>query len=144
MASPSAAVLSHARLLPRIPRSLVPAAGAAARRPSSICRCSSSTRQVEPPNLAQLCDKARISLSPKEIEEFTPQISKVVDWFSQLQDVDVENVEPAIRVGAVDGTNTLRADQPVTFQDREALLAAIPDREGPYMKVPKILKENEE
>ncbi|KAL3678656.1 hypothetical protein R1sor_021612 [Riccia sorocarpa] len=139
MASPSAAVLSHARLLPRLPRTI------AAARTSSICRCSSSSaRQVEPPNLVELCDKARISLSPKEIEEFSPQISKVVDWFSQLQDVDVENIEPAIRVGAAEGTNNLRADIPVTFQDREAMLASIPDREGPYMKVPKILKENEE
>ncbi|BBN20089.1 hypothetical protein Mp_8g16340 [Marchantia polymorpha subsp. ruderalis] len=138
--SSSAALLAHARLLPR----RLPPLSPFVRPCSASSASSSSTRQVEPPNLAQLCDKARISLSAKEIEEFSPQISKVVDWFAQLQDVDVENIEPAIRVGALDGKSALRADTPVIFEERETMIASLPDREGPYMRVPKILKENVE
>ncbi|CAM6084395.1 unnamed protein product [Calypogeia fissa] len=101
-------------------------------------------RQVEPPNLTQLCEKARLHLTPEEIADFTPKIASVVDWFSQLQDVDVENVAPAIRVGEVEGESTLRADVPSIFEEQEAMLAAAPEREGPYLKVPRILKENTE
>ncbi|CAM6123565.1 unnamed protein product [Calypogeia fissa] len=101
-------------------------------------------RQVEPPNLTQLCEKARLHLTPEEIADFTPKIASVVDWFSQLQDVDVENVVPAVRVGEVEGESTLRADVPSIFEEQEAMLAAAPEREGPYLKVPRILKENTE
>ncbi|KAK4369165.1 hypothetical protein RND71_012957 [Anisodus tanguticus] len=52
---------------------------------------------LEPPNVARLSETARISLTPQEIEEFAPKIRQVIDWFGQLQDVDLKSIEPAIR-----------------------------------------------
>ncbi|PWA51614.1 glutamyl-tRNA(Gln) amidotransferase subunit C, chloroplastic/mitochondrial [Artemisia annua] len=94
---------------------------------------------LERPNVAHLAQTARISLSPQEAEEFAPKIQQVVDWFGQLQDVDLQSIEPSIRADTEAGS--VREDSPVTFDNREAIIAAIPSYEEPYIKVPKVLKQ---
>ena len=51
--------------------------------------------------------------------------------------MDVSNVPPAIRAD-VDAGNVLRADAEQQFQQRDELLADVPDREGPFVRVPKV------
>ena len=58
--------------------------------------------------------------------------------FDQLQAIDVEGVPPATDAG-VDGFAALRPDTPVPSDDMGAALGQAPTREGPYIKVPKIL-----
>ncbi|PWA71571.1 glutamyl-tRNA(Gln) amidotransferase subunit C, chloroplastic/mitochondrial [Artemisia annua] len=94
---------------------------------------------LERPNVARLAETARISLTPQEAEDFAPKIQQVVDWFGQLQDVDLQSVEPSIRADTEAGS--FREDSPVTFDNREAIIAAIPSYEEPYIKVPKVLKQ---
>ncbi|OAY54215.1 hypothetical protein MANES_03G057500v8 [Manihot esculenta] len=57
---------------------------------------------LEPPNLPRLAETARISLTPDEVEEFAPKIRQVIDWFGQLQAVDLSSVDPAIRAGSLE------------------------------------------
>ncbi|GLJ45869.1 hypothetical protein SUGI_0965730 [Cryptomeria japonica] len=104
-------------------------------------RFNSARSNLQPPDVHQLAAKARISLTPKQVEEFGPKIGQVIDWFGQLQDVDLENVEPTIQAD-IDNPSNLRPDSPIIFEDREAMLAAVPVLEKPYIKVPKILKDN--
>ncbi|XP_010244391.1 PREDICTED: glutamyl-tRNA(Gln) amidotransferase subunit C, chloroplastic/mitochondrial-like [Nelumbo nucifera] len=92
-----------------------------------------------PPDLPLLAETARISLIPKEAEEFAPKIRQVIDWFGQLQAVDLQSIEPALRADT-EGDN-LRNDVPETFENREAMLAAVPSFEEPYIKVPKVLNK---
>ncbi|XP_074317333.1 glutamyl-tRNA(Gln) amidotransferase subunit C, chloroplastic/mitochondrial [Silene latifolia] len=94
---------------------------------------------LDPPDVARLAQTARISLSSQEVEEFGPKIQQVVDWFGQLQAVDLESIEPAIR-SDIDGDN-LRGDVPLEFEDKDAIIAAIPNYDEPYIKVPKVLSK---
>ncbi|KAH7523573.1 glutamyl-tRNA(Gln) amidotransferase subunit C, chloroplastic/mitochondrial [Ziziphus jujuba] len=94
---------------------------------------------LEPPDVPRLAETARISLAPHEVEEFAPKIRQVIDWFGQLQAVDLQSVEPAIRADT-QGDN-FRDDVPETFENREAIIAAVPNYEEPYVKVPKILNK---
>ncbi|OAY54216.1 glutamyl-tRNA(Gln) amidotransferase subunit C, chloroplastic/mitochondrial [Manihot esculenta] len=94
---------------------------------------------LEPPNLPRLAETARISLTPDEVEEFAPKIRQVIDWFGQLQAVDLSSVDPAIRADT-EGEN-LRDDIPQPYEKREAAVAAIPSYEEPYIKVPKVLNK---
>ncbi|XP_076946088.1 glutamyl-tRNA(Gln) amidotransferase subunit C, chloroplastic/mitochondrial-like [Bidens hawaiensis] len=71
---------------------------------------------LERPDVARLAETARISLTPQEAEEFAPKIQQVVDWFGQLQDVDLQSVEPAIRPDTEAGS--FREDSPETFDNR--------------------------
>ncbi|KAK8654818.1 hypothetical protein V6N13_107416 [Hibiscus sabdariffa] len=84
---------------------------------------STKTRSsLQPPDLPRLAETARISLAPNEVEEFAPKIRQVIDWFGQLQAVDLDNVEPALRADT-EGDN-LREDVPETFENTEALIAS--------------------
>lgn len=98
-----------------------------------------SSSSLDPPDVARLAETARISLTPQEIEEFGPKVQKVVQWFGQLQAVDLESIEPAIRADT-EGDN-FREDLPETFENREAIIDSIPSYEGPYIKVPNVLNK---
>ncbi|XP_071696346.1 glutamyl-tRNA(Gln) amidotransferase subunit C, chloroplastic/mitochondrial-like [Rutidosis leptorrhynchoides] len=95
---------------------------------------------LERPNVARLAETARISLTPQEAEEFGPKIQQVVDWFGQLQDVDLHSIEPSIRADTEAGS--FREDSSETFANREAIVAAVPSYEEPYIKVPKVLNKD--
>ncbi|GAB2275828.1 hypothetical protein Dimus_010577 [Dionaea muscipula] len=105
----------------------------------TVKRGCSFRSSLEPPDVARLAETARISLTPQQVEKFGPKIQQVVDWFGQLQVVDLESVEPAIRAD-IEGDN-LREDLPKNFGNREAIIAAIPSYEEPYIKVPKVLNK---
>ncbi|KAF2286985.1 hypothetical protein GH714_036726 [Hevea brasiliensis] len=94
---------------------------------------------LQPPDMPRLAETARISLTPNEVEEFAPKIGRVIHWFGQLQAVDLNGVEPAIRADT-EGEN-LHDDIPQTYENREAAVAAIPSYEEPYIKVPKVLNK---
>ncbi|KAB1204327.1 Glutamyl-tRNA(Gln) amidotransferase subunit C, chloroplastic/mitochondrial [Morella rubra] len=103
------------------------------------CSTTTTRSSLEPPDVPRLAETARISLTPNEVEEFAPKIRQVVDWFGQLQDVDLQSIEPAIRADT-EG-NDLRDDIPETFENREAMIAAVPSYEEPYIKVPRVLNK---
>ncbi|CAA7025491.1 unnamed protein product [Microthlaspi erraticum] len=94
---------------------------------------------LQPPDVARLAETARISLTPAEIEECGTKLRQVTDWFGQLQQVDVNSVEPAIRA-EMEGGN-LREDAPETFENRESIRASIPSFDEAYLKVPKVLNK---
>ncbi|PIA52470.1 hypothetical protein AQUCO_01000387v1 [Aquilegia coerulea] len=94
---------------------------------------------LPPPDVSRLAETARISLTEKEVEEFAPKIQQVIDWFGQLQAVDLESIEPALRADAEE--DNLRENVPETFENREALIAAVPNYEDPYIIVPKVLNK---
>lgn len=100
---------------------------------------SIKSSSLDPPDVGRLAETSRISLTSQEVEEFGPKIQQVVEWFGQLQAVDLESVEPAIR-SDIDGDN-LREDLPRAFENREAIIAAIPSYEVSYIKVPKVLNK---
>ncbi|XP_052211354.1 glutamyl-tRNA(Gln) amidotransferase subunit C, chloroplastic/mitochondrial [Diospyros lotus] len=102
-------------------------------------RSYSARSGLPPPDLPRLAEIARISLTPEEIEEFAPKIQQVVDWFGQLQAVDLESIQPAIRADTE--SENLRGDVPETFENREAMVASIPSYEEPFIKVPKVLNK---
>ncbi|XP_031505561.1 glutamyl-tRNA(Gln) amidotransferase subunit C, chloroplastic/mitochondrial [Nymphaea colorata] len=106
---------------------------------SSFVAMFAST-SVPPPDVAKLAESARIVLTSEEVEQFTPKIRQVVDWFGQLQAVDLESVEPALRAD-MDVYDNLRPDAPEIFKNRESMLSSVPSYDEPYIKVPKVLNK---
>ncbi|KXZ42805.1 hypothetical protein GPECTOR_117g370 [Gonium pectorale] len=87
------------------------------------------------PNIADLAKMSQISVSEQEAADWAPKINSVLDWFGQLQSVDVAGVTPAIH--AYSEGNRLRPDEPRAYAARAELLAAAPQTEGTYVRVPK-------
>ncbi len=68
-------------------------------------------------HIAQL---ARLGLSDEEISKFSAQLSSILDYVAQLEEVDVKNVEPTSQVTGL--KNVLRKDKVESFCTREELL----------------------
>lgn len=80
---------------------------------------------------------ARLELTAEQEEQFTSQLSSILEYFEQLSELDVSDVEPTTR--AIDVNNVTRSDELQPFRDRLAILDSAPDQEGDFFKVPKIL-----
>ena len=80
---------------------------------------------------------ARLELTPEEEAQFTTQLGDILDYFEQLSQLDVTNVEPTTR--AIDVSNITRPDTLIPGQDRDRILAGAPEQEGDFFKVPKIM-----
>ncbi|XP_020091669.1 glutamyl-tRNA(Gln) amidotransferase subunit C, chloroplastic/mitochondrial [Ananas comosus] len=110
------------------------------RRSRSFSSSSPLRAALDSPDVSLLADAARISLSPNEVREFEPKIMQVIDWFGQLQAVDLESIEPSLRANTEVDART-REDAPEAFDNREAIIAAVPSYEDPYIKVPRVLNK---
>ena len=80
---------------------------------------------------------ARLELTPEEEAQFTTQLGDILDYFEQLSELDVTDVEPTTR--AIDVSNITRPDTLIPGQDRDRILAGAPEQEGDFFKVPKIM-----
>ncbi|HTL89472.1 MAG TPA: Asp-tRNA(Asn)/Glu-tRNA(Gln) amidotransferase subunit GatC [Leptolyngbya sp.] len=80
---------------------------------------------------------ARLQLTSDEEETFTAQLNTILDYFDQLSELDVADVQPTTR--AIDVSNVVRADKHHPYEGREAILEGAPDRDGEFFKVPKIV-----
>ncbi|MEO1069074.1 MAG: Asp-tRNA(Asn)/Glu-tRNA(Gln) amidotransferase subunit GatC, partial [Cyanobacteria bacterium J06638_6] len=82
---------------------------------------------------------ARLELSAEEEEQFTGQLSGILDYVEQLKELNTDDVEPTTR--AIELQNVTRTDSLKSFGDRTVMLDCAPDREDDFFKVPKILEE---
>lgn len=77
---------------------------------------------------------ARLKLTDKELEKFVPELKEIINTFSQLNEVNVENIEPSFQ--PVELKNSLRDDiVEKSFTNEEALSNAGHKKDG-YFKGP--------
>ncbi|NBC28498.1 MAG: Asp-tRNA(Asn)/Glu-tRNA(Gln) amidotransferase GatCAB subunit C, partial [Spirochaetes bacterium] len=86
---------------------------------------------------------ARIELSDAEREQLAGEIDAIIAYVSAVQEIAGEATEATPTVGPLH--NVFRTDMvtnaPETYT--EDLLAAMPSRDGRYLKVQKILSQDE-
>lgn len=85
-------------------------------------------------NIAKL---ARLDLSEQEIEKFSLQLSSILSYFDQLQEVDTNNIEPTSQVTGQ--KNMTRQDLVDQVEIQEELIVCAPEREGKFVKVKNVL-----
>lgn len=81
---------------------------------------------------------ARLALTDEERDRFTRQLADILAHFAMLQTLDTDAVEPTSDVVAL--ANVVRDDVPGPCLAREAVLAAAPEREDGYIKVPPVIE----
>ncbi|MEM9216168.1 MAG: Asp-tRNA(Asn)/Glu-tRNA(Gln) amidotransferase subunit GatC [Cyanobacteria bacterium P01_F01_bin.150] len=82
---------------------------------------------------------ARLALTDEEEKTFTTQLGDILDYVEQLKELDTNDVKPTAR--AIDVSNVTRTDTLETWTDKESILSCAPEREGEFLKVPKIMNE---
>ncbi|WP_456429493.1 Asp-tRNA(Asn)/Glu-tRNA(Gln) amidotransferase subunit GatC [Rhodocaloribacter sp.] len=81
---------------------------------------------------------ARLRFSEDEERRLATQMSAILDYMAQLDELDTEGVPPMTHV--LDLHNVFRPDVPVFRITREEALRNAPDASGPYFRVPKVIE----
>ena len=80
---------------------------------------------------------ARLELSDAELETMTRQLSAILDYVNQLQQINTDGVEPLAHPLPIH--NVFRADEPAPSLPVDAALANAPSRQGDFYSVPAVL-----
>ena len=82
---------------------------------------------------------ARIELSEADKEEYAPKLNTVIDYFSELDQVDTEDVEPTYHVLAL--SNVFRDDEVNTkgSLDQDEALSNAPNSQDGFFKAPRMM-----
>lgn len=86
-------------------------------------------------HVAQL---ARLKLSAQEEERLQTELSDILAYVDQLNELDTSAVEPTAQVGET-GTPA-REDEVTNSPAPEEMLSNAPARQGTFFKVPKIIE----
>jgi aspartyl-tRNA(Asn)/glutamyl-tRNA(Gln) amidotransferase subunit C len=89
-------------------------------------------------DVLHLAELSSISLDEAQIEPLIKDLDNIVNYFSQLDELNTENVEPTYQ--CFDMQNVWREDNIEEFEaNREDLLSLTVESEDNQIKVPKVL-----
>jgi aspartyl-tRNA(Asn)/glutamyl-tRNA(Gln) amidotransferase subunit C len=94
--------------------------------------------QVDEATVRRIARLARIKVTDAEAKALEKELSGILDWVKQLDEVDVGNVEPMTRV--IPMTLKKREDTVTDGEIPEQVLANAPKREGDFFVVPKVVE----
>jgi aspartyl-tRNA(Asn)/glutamyl-tRNA(Gln) amidotransferase subunit C len=93
---------------------------------------------VDAATVRHIAKLARIAVSDSEVESLAPELNNILGWVEQLQEVDVEGVEPMTAV--IPNILRLRDDIVTDGGKREDVLANAPAAEHGFFAVPKVIE----
>lgn len=89
-------------------------------------------------DVLKLARLARLELSDAEISEFSEELSAILQYVEQLQNVDVDGLKPTNQVTGL--TNVTRPDEEKDYgYQAEDLLKNVPDTKSGQIKVKRML-----
>ncbi len=80
---------------------------------------------------------SRLKLASEDVQRYSRQISSILDYVGQLQEVKVEGLEPMAHPLPLH--SVLREDKVVPALTVEQVLANAPGKSGEFFTVPKVL-----
>ena len=81
----------------------------------------------------------RIGLTDAELETLREQLSRILEQFEVLQELDTSGVTPTGHAGELE--TVMRDDQPGDCLPAEAVLSNAPRTEGEFIRVNAVLEE---
>lgn len=92
-------------------------------------------------DVRKIAKLAHLEISDEEVAIYTPQMSDIVKYIEQLNELDTDSVEPMLGGLTLEGatTETIRADIPTGSLSQEAALAEAPSAVSGHFQVPKVL-----
>lgn len=85
---------------------------------------------------------ARLRLSDEQLKQYQSQLSTILKHIDKLSELDVEGVEPMAHTSDI--SNRLDEDNPTVSLAQDEVLSLMPQVEGEYLAVPKVLRGSDE
>jgi aspartyl-tRNA(Asn)/glutamyl-tRNA(Gln) amidotransferase subunit C len=80
---------------------------------------------------------ARIGITEKEMDKFSDDLSSILDWIKQLEEVDTAGVFPTEHITGMN--DVAREDRVSAFAEREKIVELFPESKNGYDKVKSVL-----
>jgi aspartyl-tRNA(Asn)/glutamyl-tRNA(Gln) amidotransferase subunit C len=92
-------------------------------------------------DIEKVAQLAHLELDEEEVKMFSTQIADIVSYVEQLNELDTNNVEPALGGLTPEGevTNSSRDDELKASLGQEIALEEAPDPAEGHFRVPKVL-----
>lgn len=88
--------------------------------------------------LLKLAELARIRLTNEELDSLPAELSKIIEYVQQLDDVSVKDLEPTYQVTGL--KNVTREDKIIDYQaDAQQLMKNAPGVKGGQFKVKRVI-----
>lgn len=96
---------------------------------------------IKESDIEKVAQLAHLELAPEELKVFGPQITEIVNYVEQLNELDTANVEPALGGLTPEGarTDSSRVDEIAPSLGQNTALAEAPDSAAGHFRVPKVL-----
>jgi aspartyl-tRNA(Asn)/glutamyl-tRNA(Gln) amidotransferase subunit C len=93
---------------------------------------------LDPATVRRIASLARIRVEESEIATLQTELNAILGWIEQLNEVDVDGVEPL--TGAAQMALKMREDAVTDGGYPEKVLANAPERAGAFFAVPKVVE----
>ncbi len=92
-------------------------------------------------DIEKVAQLAHLELGPEELKIFVPQITEILSYVEQLNELDTANVEPALGGLTPEGqaTDSARNDEIAGSVGQKCALAEAHDPAAGHFRVPKVL-----
>ncbi|MCJ7661936.1 MAG: Asp-tRNA(Asn)/Glu-tRNA(Gln) amidotransferase subunit GatC [Anaerolineales bacterium] len=84
-----------------------------------------------------IAELARLRLTPEEMERYREQLSAILDYFVQLQDLDTDDIPPTSSV--LPSRSVLRADEAKPGLSIDEILRNAPESKNRQFRIPSVL-----
>ena len=96
-------------------------------------------KKIDEIQVRKVAKLSRLELTEAEVQEFTKQLSAILDYVEKMNELDTDGIEPLAHCLPI--TNVFREDCVKESLGTEKALANAPQRDGEFFKVPKILDD---
>jgi len=96
--------------------------------------------KIDKQQVEKVAKLSRLELTKAEVEEFTGQLSAILDYVEKMKGLGTSGIEPLAHCLPI--SNVFREDSVKESLGTEKTLANAPQQDGKFFKVPKILSDS--
>lgn len=97
-------------------------------------------KKIDQALVRKVAKLSRLDLTEDEVDEFTSQLSAILDYMDKMNELDTDNIESLAHCLPI--SNVFREDRIRQSLGTDQTLANAPQRDGEFFKVPKILDDS--
>lgn len=94
--------------------------------------------KIDKESIKKIAHLARLEFDENSAEKMSKDMSQILDWVEQLNEIDTTNVEPLTTMSSE--FNDMREDKVANQLDHDSALKNAPKRDADYFRVPKVLE----
>jgi aspartyl-tRNA(Asn)/glutamyl-tRNA(Gln) amidotransferase subunit C len=97
-------------------------------------------KMLDKESVVKIAKLAKLELNQEEVEIFSNQLPKILEFIEKLEELETENILPFYEL--IDKDAPLREDIPEKGLSQEEALANAPEKENGFFVVPRVVDKD--